>query len=214
VTIAPERRRLKVALHEAAHAVAFVLAGWPLERVKLSVDGASGEVVPGARTIASITEAQDYILAVLAGQAFERSAWLSGLLGNEEVPDELTVEEILQAPPGATKAQAVAFYRTGTIDEDIAERIARGWTSSGLEAEALLNYLRLRAAAWVVTEGFVSMVNQVAGVLLERGEVAGKLVTELVSRTSTVLACGNGAYPRAGGRRDRAGEVEIRRRVL
>lgn len=94
----PGQVRFEVAFHEASHAAAFRVLGRPITRIKICTpEEAARGVEEGAQgknagftehpddPLESVAQAQDLIVAILAGEAGVRVAWAAHLFSDEQI---------------------------------------------------------------------------------------------------------------------------------
>ncbi len=152
-----DRERERVAVHEAAHVAAGLLLGRPVNGAWINGDGTGGSLVGTVKADHEIdleAALDDLVIHLIADLTHPTTA----------VPYYLNDE------PGTDQQQAL----------DVALRV----TNSPAEASAVVALGRARAQEVAGDPAFVDLTERIAAELVERGELSGDDIAQLLREES------------------------------
>jgi hypothetical protein len=171
----------QAATHEAAHVVAALRFGWQVGFANITVtDRGKGASQLEPRLAEPLVLAVEDMIVSLVGDTAVRHYAVDdpesfGMTLREPTPAE-TVGSVV-SPLGFA-----SFGYVADSDLERAELRAERVSSSPAAAHALFGYALHEARSLVDDPGFHHDVEAVAGALIERGELTGQEVTELLER--------------------------------
>jgi hypothetical protein len=162
------QERFRVAVHEAAHAVAAVELGLEVGEVVVSGNAGRCDLRPGRTSFEWYDAVTEAIVALVAPLAVERIPVPPDI----EVPVEIRVEEVVEER--AEELYPSRIFDPLLDDQSHAERLLAGSAVDEEEAAALLRVAELRATALAESDRFKLLVRHVADLFCREGQLSGE----------------------------------------